>query len=61
MYNWCYKKGHIRANCWTRRKKQQDANVIKLSEEDENKCDVLFVTDGSVGNKDILIIDYGCS
>jgi len=50
--NWCHKKGHIRADCWTHKKKQQDANIIELSEGVEDKCDVLSVTDGSVGNKD---------
>ena len=49
--NWCHKKGHIRADCWTRKKKQQDANVIELSEGDEDKCDVLSVIDSLIGNK----------
>jgi len=47
--NWCHKKRGIRVDCWTRKK---NANIIKLSEGDGDKCDVLSVTDGSVGNKD---------
>ena len=35
MCNWCHRKGHIRADCWTRKKKQHDANVIELFEGDE--------------------------
>ena len=52
MCNRYQKKGYIRADCWTRKKKQQDANATKLAEEDEDKCDVLSVTERSVGNKD---------
>ena len=59
--NWCHKNWHIRADCWIHNKKQQDANVIELSERDEDKCDVLSITDSSVGNKDRWIIDSGCS
>ena len=44
-----------------RKKKQPDANVTELIGEDEDKCDVLSVTDGSVDNKDRWIIDSGCS
>ena len=55
--NWCHKKGHIRADYWTRKKKKQKLNVTALPEEDEDKCDVLSVIDRSVGNKDRWIID----
>ena len=48
MCNWCHEKGHIRADYWTRKKKQQDTNVAELAEGDEEKCDVLFVTDRSI-------------
>jgi len=51
---------HIRADCWTRKKKQE-ANTTELAEKDENKCDVLFITDTLVNNKDRWIIDSGCS
>jgi len=44
-------KGHIRADCSTRKKKQQEANTTELPEEDEDKCDVLSITDSSVSNK----------
>ena len=44
-----------------RKKKQPDANVTELIREDEDKCDVLFVTDRSVGNKERWIIDSRCS
>ena len=36
-------KGHIKADCWLWKKKQPDANVAELTEEDEDKCDVLSV------------------
>ena len=39
--NRCHKKGHIRADCWTRKKKQSDANVTELVGGDEKKYDVL--------------------
>jgi len=55
--NWCHKKGHIRSDCWIRKKKQQDTNVAELAKVDENKCDVLSVTDRSVSNKNRWIID----
>ena len=29
---WCHKKGHIRANCWTRKKKQPGTSVVELAE-----------------------------
>ena len=59
--NYCHKKGHIRADCWLRKKKQPDVNVAKLTEEEEDKCDVLSVTDRSADKKDRWIIDSGCS
>ena len=59
--NWCHKKGHIRADCWTRKKKQQDVNVIELPEGDKDKCDNLSVIDSLIDNKDKWIIDFGCS
>jgi len=59
--NWCHKKGHIRVDRWAHKKKQQDANTIELSKGDEDKCDVLSVTDSLVDNKDRWIIDFGCS
>ena len=58
--NYCHKKGHIRADCWLQKKKQPDVNVAKLTEE-EDKCDVLSVTDRSADKKDRWIIDSGCS
>ena len=58
---WCHKKGHIRADCWIRKKKQTDANIAELAEEDEDKCDVLSVTGESVDNKDRWVIDSRCS
>ena len=51
MCIYCYKKGHIRADCWLGKKKQSDANVTELIGEDEKQCDILFVVDRSVGNK----------
>ena len=56
-----HKKGHIRADCWLQKKKQPDANVTELIEEDEKQCDVLSITDQSVGNKDRWIINSECS
>jgi len=55
--NWCHKKWHIRADCWTRKKKQPITSVAELAEGDEEKCDVLSVTDRSVGNKNRWMID----
>jgi len=51
--NYCHKKKHIRTECWLQKKKQVDANVTELVGENEKQCDVLSVTDRSVGNKDI--------
>jgi len=59
--NYCHKKGHIIADCWLRKKKKLDANITELIGEDEDKCDILSVTDKSVGNKDRRIINSGCS
>ena len=59
--NYCHKKGHIRFECWFRKKKQSDANVTELVEGDEEQCDVLSVTDRPVGNKDRWVIDSRCS
>jgi len=59
--NYCHKKGHIRADYWFRKKKQSDANVIELIGRYEEQCDILSVTDRSVGNKDRWVIDSGCS
>ena len=61
VYNWRHKKGHIRVNCWTRKKKQSDANVLELAEGDKDKYDVLSVIDKSVCNKDRWIINFECS
>jgi len=36
--NWCHKKGYIKADCWTHKKKQQDANTAELAKGDEDKC-----------------------
>ena len=58
--NYCHKKGHIRSECWLRKKKQPDANITELVEGDEEQY-VLSVTDRSVGNKDRWIIDSECS
>ena len=33
--NYCHNKGHIRSECWLRKKKQSDANVTELVEGDE--------------------------
>jgi len=52
-------KGHIKTDCWTRKKKQLDTSVIELAEENKEKSDVLSVTNKSVGNKDRWIIDFG--
>ena len=46
--NRCHKKGHIRVDCWSLKKKQQDANVTEVAERDEDKCDILYVTDSGV-------------
>ena len=43
--------------CWLQKKKQLDVTVTELIGEDENKCDVLYVTDKLVGNIDKWIID----
>jgi len=59
--NYCHKRGHIRADYWLRKNKQLDANVTELIGEDEDKCDILFVIDKLVGNKDRWIIDFGYS
>jgi len=39
--NWRHKKGHIRADCWTRKNKQAYANITELAIGDEEKYDVL--------------------
>jgi len=59
--NYCHKKGHIRSECWLRKKKQTDANITELVEGDEKHCDVLSVIDRPVGNKNMWVIDFGCS
>ena len=51
LCNWCPKKGHIRADCWIC-KKNQEGNTTELAEGDENKCDILSITNSSVSNKD---------
>ena len=61
MYNYCHKKGHIKSECWLQKKKQPYANVTELVEGDEEQCDVLSVIDRPVGNKDMWVIDSGCS
>ena len=60
MCNYYHKKGHIRSECWLRKKKQSDANVIELVERGKEQCDVLFVTDRPVGNKDRWVINSRC-
>ena len=60
MCNYSHKKGHIRFECWLRKKKQPDANITELVERDK-QCDVLSVTDRPVGNKDRWVINSGCS
>ena len=47
--NYCHKKGPIRVDYWFRKKKQSDANVTELIGEDEEQCDILSVTNRSVG------------
>jgi len=59
--NYCHKKGPIRVDYWLRKKKQSDANVTELIGEDKEQCNILSVTDRSVGNKGRWIIDSGCS
>ena len=59
--NYYHKKEQIRADCWLRKKKQLEANITELIKEDEDKCDVLSITDRSAGKKDRWIIDFGCS
>ena len=54
-------KGHIKSECWLRKKKQPDANITELVEGDEEQCDVLSVTDRLVGNKDRWFINSECS
>ena len=46
--NWCHKKWHIRAGCWTHKKKQQEANTTELAEGNGDKCDVFSVTDSLI-------------
>jgi len=42
--------------------KRNNKKLIPLNfERDEDKCDVLSVTNSSAGNKDIWIIDSGCA
>ena len=60
-FNYCHKKGHIRSECWLRKKKQPDTNIIELVEEDEEQCDILSVTNRPVSNKDRWVINSGCS
>jgi len=43
------------------KKKQPDANVIKLVGGDDEQCDVLSVTYKSIGYKDRWVIDSKCS
>ena len=59
--NYCHKKGHIRSECWLRKKKQLDDNVTELVKKDEEQYDVLSSTDRSVGNRDRWVIDSECS
>ena len=59
--NYYHNKGHIRADYWTCKKKQPSTNVTKMAGGDEEKYDILFITDRSVGNKNRWIIDSGCS
>ena len=33
--NYCHKKGHIRSECWIRKKKQPDVNITELVRGDE--------------------------
>ena len=55
------RRGHNRSECWFRKKKQPNANVIELVEGDKKQCVVLSVTDRPVGNKDRWVIDSRCS
>ena len=48
----CHKMGRIRADYWTQKKKQPDTSVVELAARDEEKCDVLSVTDKSIGKID---------
>ena len=59
--NYRHKKGHIRSECWLRKKKQPDDNITELVERDEEQCDFLSVTDKLVGNKNRWVIDSRCS
>ena len=61
MCNYCHKKGHIRYECWFRKKKQSDANITELVERDKEQCDVLSVTDKLIGNKNRWVVDSGYS
>ena len=56
----CLRSGTLEVSLDSK-KKQLDANVVELTERDENKCDVLSVTDRSVDNKDRYIMDSECS
>jgi len=44
-------KRHIRADCWTSKKKQQEDTITELTAGDEDRCDILSVTDSSISNK----------
>ena len=53
--NYCHKRGHIRVNCWLRKKKQPDANV-ELIGEDKNVIFYLLQIDQLVKKIDGLLI-----
>jgi len=59
--NYSHKKGHIRSECWLRKKKQPDANIIELVEGGEEECDILSVTDKPAGSENRWVIDSRCS
>ena len=56
-----HKKEHIRSECWLRKKKQPHVNVAVLIGGDEEQCNILSVTDISIGNKDRWVMNSGCS
>ena len=59
--NYYHKKGDNRADCWTQKKKKSDTNVTELAEGDEEKYDILSVTNRPIVIKDRWIIDSECS
>ena len=41
--NYCHKNGHIRSECWFRKKKQPDANITELAEGMKNSATVYLL------------------